>query len=213
MRIAVVNETSAGDRNCDIIAALEGTGHSIINAGMKKSGGFPELSYIETGLLAAILINCGCADFVIGGCGTGQGFLNSVMQYPGMFCGLISKPLDAWLFSRINAGNCISLALNKGYGWAGEINLKFIFEKMFDSDWGSGYPAHRKEPQHKSREILASLSKNTHYSFDIIIDRMDKSIIRNVLMFPGIREILDIDSIQNEKLKSSLIDRYRSFGE
>ncbi len=42
------------------------------------------------------------------------------MQYPGVSCGLIADPLDAWLFSMINAGNCISLALNKGYGWAGE---------------------------------------------------------------------------------------------
>ena len=37
MRIAVINETSAADRNADILAALEGRGHEVINAGMRKN--------------------------------------------------------------------------------------------------------------------------------------------------------------------------------
>ena len=77
MKIAVINETSAGDKNPAILAALEDGGHEIINAGMKEKGAQPELSYIHTGLLAAILLNLKRVDFVVGGCGTGQGFLNS----------------------------------------------------------------------------------------------------------------------------------------
>ena len=38
MRIAVVNETSAADKNADILAALDGRGHEVINAGMVKTG-------------------------------------------------------------------------------------------------------------------------------------------------------------------------------
>ena len=114
MRIAVINEVSAVDKNKDIISALEGRGHEIINAGMTKKEDKPELSYIYTGLLTAILLNTGKVDFVVGGCGTGQGYLDSVMQYPGVFCGHILTPLDAWLFIQINGGNCISLALNQG---------------------------------------------------------------------------------------------------
>ena len=67
MRIAVINETSAADRNVDILAALEGRGHTIINAGMKKNGEQPELQYIHTGLLAAILLNLKRVDLVVGG--------------------------------------------------------------------------------------------------------------------------------------------------
>jgi len=33
MRIAVINETSAADRNADILAALRGRGQKVINAG------------------------------------------------------------------------------------------------------------------------------------------------------------------------------------
>ena len=57
-----------------------------------------ELTYIHTGLIAAAMLNIGAADMVVGGCGTGQGFMNSVMQYPNVVCGLILNPLDAFLF-------------------------------------------------------------------------------------------------------------------
>ena len=70
MNIAVINETSAADRNADILAALEGFGHTVINVGMKKNGEKPELTYIHTGLLAALIINTGAADLVVGGCDT-----------------------------------------------------------------------------------------------------------------------------------------------
>jgi ribose 5-phosphate isomerase RpiB len=128
MRIAVINETSAADRNADILAALQGRGHEVINAGMRKNFEPPELQYIQTGLMTALLLNTGRVDLVVGGCGTGQGFMMSASQYPGVLCGHILTPLDAWLFAQINNGNCISLALNQGYGWAGDVNLRHIFD-------------------------------------------------------------------------------------
>ena len=126
MKIAIINETSAADKNADILAALEGRDHELFNVGMKERGAQPELLYIQTGLMSALLLNLKAVDFVVAGCGTGQGYLNSVMQYPGVFCGHILNALDAWLFTQINGGNCISLALNQGYGWAGDVNLGFI---------------------------------------------------------------------------------------
>lgn len=102
MKIAVINETSAAAKNADVLAALEGRGHEIINAGMTEPGATPEMTYIHTGLLSALLLNTGRVDFVVGGCGTGQGYLNSVLQYPNVGCGLIQTPLDAWLFGQID---------------------------------------------------------------------------------------------------------------
>ena len=131
MRIAVINEVSSQDKNPKVMEALANVPAEVFNVGMTGAGNEPELTYIHTGLMAAIALNSGAADLVIGGCGTGQGFLISAMQYPNVFCGLILDSLDAWLFSQINGGNCISLALNKGFGWAGDINLKYIFEKLF----------------------------------------------------------------------------------
>lgn len=181
MKIAVINEVSASQRNADIMAALHKFDHEIYNLGMTGSDQKPELTYIHTGLMAGILLNMKIVDFVIGGCGTGQGFLNSAMQYPGVFCGLIADPLDAWLFSQINGGNCISLPLNKGYGWAADINLKFIFEKLFDEEMGAGYPEQRKESQKRSRDKLKNISQCTHKSMDEILESTDEEVLTQIV--------------------------------
>lgn len=209
MKITVINETSAADKNKDIIAALDGFGHQVFNVGMKESGGTPELTYIDTGFLGALLLNTKRVDFVIGGCGTGQGFLNSVMQYPGVFCGHILSPLDAWLFTQINGGNCISLALNQGYGWAGDVNLKFTFEKLFSVESGSGYPEHRKTSQQQSRRTLINISQKTHLPFELIVEKMDSNIIEKVLRFPAVWDLLDVENIENDRLRDILIKRYK----
>ncbi|NPV67141.1 MAG: ribose-5-phosphate isomerase [Anaerolineae bacterium] len=207
MRIAVINETSAADRNADILAALEGRGHTIINAGMVRNGAKPELTYIHTGLYAAMLLNLGRVDFVVGGCGTGQGFLNAVMQYPGVVCGHILNSLDAWLFAQINGGNCISLALNQGYGWAADVNLRFIFDQLFSVEPGGGYPPHRRESQQESRRILASVSAATHRPFAEIIALLPDLVIKPVLEFPGAAALIDVDSIADVDLRAALRQR------
>ena len=178
MKIAVINEVSASLKNGDIIAALqETTDAEILNVGMKEPSQLPSLTYIHTSYMAAILLNTGACDFVVGGCGTGQGFLNGVLQFPNVVCGLIVEPLDAWLFSQINGGNCISLPLNKGYGWAGNINLKYTFEKLFADPAGAGYPRERAESQAKSRAILGRVSQLTHKDLLTILRESDTSIL------------------------------------
>ena len=191
MRVAVINEISTADKNGHILTALDGLGHQVINAGMQKAGEGPELSYINTGLMAALLLNAKAVDYVIGGCGTGQGFLISVMQYPGVTCGHILNPLDAWLFTQINGGNCISLALNQGYGWAGDINLKFIIEKLFSVQSGLGYPEHRREAQKASRLLLHDVNAATHQAMHAIIERLPDEVVKPVTAYPGFLATLE----------------------
>ena len=190
MKIAVINEVSAMARNPDILAALKPGGHEVCNLGMDPSKEQPELTYIHTGLMAAIVLNSGICDLVVGGCGTGQGFMLSSMQYPGVFTGLIETPLDAWLFSQINGGNCISLALNKGYGWAADINLKYIFERFFQDPSGQGYPPQRQESQKHSRNMLVQISAAVHKPFAEAALSLPEPYLQEVLEFPGFRECM-----------------------
>ena len=207
MKIAVINETSAADKNKDIMAALEDRGHEVVNAGMVATAAQPELTYIHTGLLSALLLNLQKVDFVVGGCGTGQGYLTSVMQYPGVICGHILTALDAWLFMQINGGNCISLALNQGYGWAGDVNLRFIFDRIFSVERGCGYPAHRQASQQHSLRTLQNVSQITHNTmFDILLELPDAVVIPT-LTYPGVKELLEVEAIQNEKIKTVLLKR------
>ena len=204
MRIAVINETSAAGRNADILAALQGRGHEIINAGMKENGAQPELTYIHTGLMAALLLELKRVDFVVGGCGTGQGFLNSVMQYPGVACGHVLNGLDAWLFAQINGGNCISLALNQGYGWAGDVNLSFIFDRLFEKEFGAGYPPHRSESQRESRAMLARVSAAAHRSFPEIIAALPRDVVDRTVGYPGVEALLDLSSPERAEIREAL---------
>ena len=182
MKIGVINEVSASQRNEDIVQAIrEATDAEVLNFGMKNPEEEPQLTYIQTSYMAAILLGTKACDFVVSGCGTGQGFLNAVMQFPGVSCGLIADPLDAWLFSQINGGNCISLPLNKGYGWAADINLKYIFEKLFADPFGQGYPKSRAQSQGESRKILSDLSRMAHKSLAEILKNTDVEILRPVV--------------------------------
>jgi len=207
MRVAIVNEVSAVNKNPDILNALEGFGCDLVNAGMQNPDDQPELTYIHTGLISALLLNLDAADLVIGGCGTGQGFLNSAMQYPGVFCGLITDPLDAWLFSQINGGNCISLPLNKGYGWAGDINLKYIFEKLFADQMGAGYPEQRKESQQESRIKLEQISQISHRPLENIVAALDKKTVDAV--FATEHFVTAVEKYaKNKGLKEALLKKY-----
>lgn len=208
MRVAVVNETSSADKNTDILAALEGRGLEITNAGMTKSGTAPELGYVHTGLISAILLNLERVDLVVGGCGTGQGYAISATQYPGVYCGIIASPLDAWLFPQINGGNCISLRLNQEYAWGAAVNLRLIFDALFSVPWGGGYPAHRRAPQKEYRDTLSSVSVLTHKSFAEIITSLSDAVLNPVIEYPGMRALIDVDSIRDSDLKKAFQERY-----
>jgi len=204
MKIAVINEISAADKNADILKALDDRGHEILNLGNTKGSDFPGLLYIHTGLMSALLLNFNLVDFVVGGCGTGLGYLNSVMQYPGVFCGHLLTPLDAFLFARINAGNCISLALNQGYGWAGEVNLRLLFDALFTPEAGTGYPPQRAEPQRQARALLKQVSSATHRPMMEILLALPEDVVRPALTFPAFRPVLQQAGLADAELHSVL---------
>jgi len=199
MRIGIVNEVSACAKNKDIVAALQPFENmEIYNVGMKDPSEENPITYIQTGIISAILLNCDICDMVVGGCGTGQGYLNAVMQFPNVFCGLILEPMDAWLFSQINGGNCISLALNKGYGWAADINLQYIFQRLFQDPAGQGYPLARAESQKASREILKTLSVKAHKSLIETLKELDPEVLEPIKKRTDFLEVLAKQAEVNE---------------
>jgi hypothetical protein len=129
------------------------------------------------------------------------------MQYPGVFCGHIITPLDAWLFTQINGGNCISLMLNQGYGWAGDVNLRFIFDRLFSVERGGGYPPHRQAAQRQYRGTLTAISGLAHRPWADIIAGLPDEVIQPVLNYPGSQELLAVDSITDAQLKAAFLKR------
>jgi ribose 5-phosphate isomerase RpiB len=204
MRIAVLSEISAAHRNADVLEALAGRDIEVLNLGNTAAGQVPGLLYIHTGLMAALLLHLKAVDLVVGGCGTGLGFLNAVLQYPGVVCGHILTPLDAWLFARINAGNCVSLALNQGYGWASIVNLRLIFDALLQPGQGEGYPSERAEPQRQARQMLSQVSIAAHRPMDEILKGLSEAVVRPALTFPAFRSVLESESKADPRIRAIL---------
>ena len=135
MRIALINENSQAGKNEVILRALcsaaKPYGHEIFNYGMHNPEDEHYLTYVQNGILAAVLLNSGAVDFVVTGCGTGEGAMLALNAFPGVQCGLVTDPSDAFLFTQINNGNAVSLPYAKGFGWGGERLIWNIFLKNF----------------------------------------------------------------------------------
>mgnify|MGYP000987727413 CR=1 FL=1 len=104
-----------------------------------------QYSYVEIAILISFLIESGAVDFVVTGCSSGQGMMLACNSLPGLLCGYIETPQDAFLFGRINGGNVASLPLGLNFGWQGELNLQYTLDKLFDGEFGMGYPENEAE--------------------------------------------------------------------
>jgi len=78
---------------------------------------------------------------------------------------------------------CISLALNQGYGWASEVNLSFIFDRLFGGEFGAGYPVEREIAQKQYRTKLTDLSDATHRPLPEIIDKLPDDFLLPAVAF------------------------------
>lgn len=131
MKIALMMENSQASKMPSFITNLAPSPMkriSVFNVGMCDENDH-HLTYIHLGIMASILLNANAVDFVVTGCGTGQGALMSLNIHPGVICGYCIDPADAFLFAQINNGNALSLPFAKGFGWGAELNVRFIFEK------------------------------------------------------------------------------------
>lgn len=182
MKIALINENSQAAKNELIFKTLksvvEPMGHTVFNYGMYSADDSASLTYVQNGILAATLINSGAADFVVTGCGTGEGAMLALNAFPGVLCGHIVDPADAWMFSQINDGNAIALPFAKGFGWGGEVTLQYIFEKLFSDKPGQGYPRDRVVPEQRNKKILDEVKKVTHTDMVTILEKLDQDLVK-----------------------------------
>ncbi len=162
MNIALMMENSQAGKNALVLQQLQAVASenqdSVYNVGMSDEQDH-HLTYIHLGIMASLLLNAKAVDFVVTGCGTGQGALMSLNIHPGVVCGYCIDPADAFLFAQINNGNALSLPFAKGFGWGAELNVRYIFEKAFTGRKGEGYPVERKEPQVRNAGILNEVKR------------------------------------------------------
>ena len=185
MKIALINENSQAAKNAVIEKALknvvEPMGHEVVNYGMYTAEDANQLTYVQVGILTAILLNSGAADYVITGCGTGEGAMLAANSFPGVICGHVEDPLDAYTFAQINDGNAISIPFAKGFGWGGDLNLEYIFEKLFCEESGQGYPRERAVPEKRNKKILDEVKLVTYRKLTDILPELDRELVKGAL--------------------------------
>ena len=185
MKIALINENSQAAKNALIYETLkkvvEPMGHEVVNYGMYSAEDPNVLTYVQNGILAAVLLNSGAADYVITGCGTGEGAMLACNSFPKVLCGHICSPLDAYLFSQVNDGNCVSLPFAENFGWGGELNLEYTFEKLFCTPGGGGYPKDRVIPEQRNKKILDAVKEVTHVDMVTILKNLDRELVKGAL--------------------------------
>ena len=193
MRIALMNENSQGAKNPMIEKSLrkvvEPMGFTVDNYGMYSADDEAQLTYVQVGILAAVLLNSGAADYVITGCGTGEGAMLACNSFPGVICGHVEDALDAYTFAQINDGNAISLPFAKGFGWGGDLTLEYIFEKLFCEESGQGYPRERAVPEQRNKKILDEVKKVTYRDFTDILMEMDRELVKGALAGEHFQEL------------------------
>lgn len=100
---------------------------------------------------------------------------------PGLICGYIQSPADAYLFGRINNGNVASLPLGLGYGWAGEINLECTLQKLFNGPFGIGYPPEDAVRKQRDTQALKKMNAATKRSMTEALPFLDKTLVSKAL--------------------------------
>jgi len=182
MKIALIIENSQAAKS-DIVhdalrAVAEPAGHEVFHYGMYGAEDQASLTYVMNGLLAGILLNSKAVDFVVTGCGTGMGSMLACNSMPGVFCGLVIDPTDAFLFGQINDGNAISMPYAKGFGWAAELNLQDCYRKLLEVERGVGYPKERAAIMANNRGILKDLKDASTKDMLSVLKSVDQELLK-----------------------------------
>ena len=193
MKVGVIQASSQREKNevlfQSVREAVRGR-HEVVNFGVFP-GEEAVFSYVETAVMVSLLLSSRAVDFVVTGCSSGQGMMLACNSLPGVLCGFVPTPQDAFLFGRINGGNAASLPLGLGFGWLGELNLRYTLEKLFEGEFGSGYPpqdAERKRRDTLLLKELGAITKRGPECFSLYPDALMDKVQRRENVMAYIRQ-------------------------
>ena len=176
MKIALIMENSQAAKSALVESTLrkvvEPMGHEVVNYGMYAADDAAQLTYVQ---------NSGAADYVITGCGTGEGAMLALNSFPGVVCGHVEDPVDAYTFAHVNDGNAVAMPFAKGFGWGGELNLEYCFEKLFGFGHGQGYPKERVEPEQRNKKILDGVRVATFKPLIECLKSIDQDLLKGAI--------------------------------
>lgn len=199
MKIAVIQASSQSEKNELIYSTVKkyASDADVINFGCTEDE--DKYSYIEISVLVGLLLSSRAVDFVVTGCSSGQGMMLACNNMPGVLCGYIPTPRDAYLFAQINDGNAVSLPLGEGYTWAGADNLDKTIEKLFSEPFGQGYPKSEAKRKLEDTKLLKRIRRSSQIKMADLIRELDKPLLDKVLSKKDVIEYI-LENGKDEEL-------------
>lgn len=176
--------------------------HQVINFGVFGNENL-SYSYVQIALCISMLIESKAVDFVVTGCSSGQGMMLACNSLPGILCGYIENPTDAYLFGRINHGNVVSYPLGLNFGWAGEINLQNTMKSLFEEPLGIGYPVEDAKRKMEDTLLLKKINAISKKSLIEIIPDLDQTFVKTALTYDPVYNYI-MQNGKDEKRKQFL---------
>lgn len=211
MKIALINDSSQHSKNEIIIEQLKKVAdkynHEVFNYGMFVYNNQNNINYVQTGLLASILLTTEAVDFVVTGCGSGQGASISCNSYPNVVCGLINTPLDAFLYKDVNSGNAVSLAFSQGFGWGSDKNLELIFEHLFNEEEGDDFFKTSKQMLSNSKKLMSTMQRSVKRELIDILKDLDDDFILEVINYKEFKEYF-LANAKNGEVKDYIMSLF-----
>ena len=191
MKIGIIQATSQAEKNEMIVRAVQryAADAEVINFGCRE-GDSEQYSYVEISLLAGLLLAGGAVDFIVTGCSSGQGMMLACNSFPGVLCGYIPTPMDAYLFAQINNGNAVSLPLGEKYTWAGQDNLEQTIRKLFSEPFGHGYPKGEESRKLKDAGLLKEIRAKSRTTVTGFLDSLGPELRKRILSKRDVTEYL-----------------------
>lgn len=218
MKIGVIQASSQVDKNQllvkEVKRAVSHKNWQVFNFGVFEGGKEDkeneELSYIQIALSVGLLLNSGAIDFVVTGCSSGNGMAIAANSLPNVICGYLPSASDAFLFGRINQGNCASLPLGLNFGWAGEVNLRYTLEALFTQPMDTGYPAESAERKRRDAKNFKKIKKLSQTNMIEIFKGLDSELVNPIFAKEDLMEFL-LENSTNEDLKNYLENEKRKY--
>ena len=210
MKIAVIQASSQAEKNELIYSTVKkyASDADVINFGCTKDEE-TKYSYIEISVMVGLLLSSKAVDFVVTGCSSGQGMMLACNNMPGVLCGYIPTPQDAYLFAQINNGNAVSLPLGEEYTWAGAENMDKTLEKLFSEPFGQGYPKSEAARKLEDTKLLKKIREASQVKMTELIENMDKALLDKVLSKTDVVEYI-LENGRDEELSLLLKAKLKS---
>ena len=204
MRIAVIQASSQSQKNALIYSTVkkQAPDSEVINFGCFENEE-TKYSYIEISVLVGLLLSTKAVDFVVTGCSSGQGMMLACNNMPGVLCGYIPTPQDAYLFAQINDGNAVSLPLGEEYTWAGEENFKDTIARLFSEPFGQGYPKSEAARKIEDTKLFKKIRKDSQKSMSELLNTLEKPLLDKVLSKKDVVEFV-LENGEDEEILSFL---------